>query len=204
MDSGFPVSGVRSFPRGAQSAKYLCRRAMGTYASPVSNPAKSTEQYGDGWGYYRNTPNRRGASSYGRFIGIWLLMALVIILIAAIIVVAAIRNSQGDLFNALGQDVPAFVIWAAAIFAVGAIGFIKPLRPVSQGLLVLILLVIVMNNYQGIISGLTNASQLGAGSPSGTNAPASPPTSTKSTNNTIAQIDSLSNDVSDLGIAAGA
>jgi hypothetical protein len=131
-------------------------------------------------------------------------MALIIILIAAILIVAAIRDSQGDLFNALGQDVPAFVVWGAAIFLVGAIGFIKPLKPVSQGLLVLILLVIVVNNYQAIITGITAGSQIGAGAASAPSNNASPAGSTTQTNIATSSVPSniLTNAI-DSGIAAG-
>jgi len=59
------------------------------------------------------------------------------------------------LFGALAQDVPAFMVWAAAVFAVGAIGWIPGLKPVSRGLLALVIVVLVLNNYQQIIDGLS-------------------------------------------------
>lgn len=86
-------------------------------------------------------------------------MILVALLIGAILVVAAIRNSQDALFAALGTDVPGFVIWAAAIFALGAIGFVPGLKPVSRGLLALVIVVLVLNNYQKILGGFTSAWQ---------------------------------------------
>jgi hypothetical protein len=49
------------------------------------------------------------------------------------------------------------VVWGAAIVAIGAIGFIPGLRPVSRGLLALIVLVLILSNYQGILSGFQNA-----------------------------------------------
>lgn len=84
-------------------------------------------------------------------------MILVLLFIGAILVVAAIRNSQGALFTALSTDVPGFVTWAAAIFAVGAVGFVPGLRPVSRGLLALILTVIILKNYQQILDGFNQA-----------------------------------------------
>lgn len=86
-------------------------------------------------------------------------MILVAIFIGIVLVVAAVRNSQGTLFAALKEDVPAFVVWAAAILAIGAIGFIPGLKPVSRGLLTLIVVVIVLRNYQNIISGFQNVWQ---------------------------------------------
>lgn len=86
-------------------------------------------------------------------------MPIVALLIGVILVVAAVRNSQDALFSALATDAPKFVVWAAAIFAVGAIGFIPGLRPVSRLLLALVVVVLVVNNYQAIVNGFTNAWQ---------------------------------------------
>lgn len=108
-------------------------------------------------------------------------MTLIALLIGAIIVVAAIRNSQGTLFSALGQDVPAYVTWAAAIVAIGAIGFIPGLKPVSKALLALVLLVIILRNYQAIIAGFQNAWQ----HPLGTNAVSSGSTGGVATGNSL-------------------
>lgn len=80
-------------------------------------------------------------------------MILIALLIGAILIVAAIRGSQGALFSALGEDMPGFVIWGAALFAVGAAGWIPGLKPVSRGLLALVIVVIVLNNYQAILDG---------------------------------------------------
>ena len=74
-------------------------------------------------------------------------------------VVAAIRDSQGMLFSALAVDVPAYVTWATAIVIIGSIGFVPGLKPVSRGLLVLILVVLVLRNYSTVISGFNNAWQ---------------------------------------------
>jgi hypothetical protein len=84
-------------------------------------------------------------------------MILIALLIGVIVIVAAIRNSQGALVSALGQDVPGFVIWAAALFAVGAVGYVPGLKPVSRGLLALIILVLILRNYQAVISGFQAA-----------------------------------------------
>lgn len=86
-------------------------------------------------------------------------MAIFALIIGAILIVSAVRNSQADLFSALGQDVPSFIIWAAAILAIGAIGFIPGLKPVSRALLALVIVVLVVNNYQKLVTGFTNAWQ---------------------------------------------
>lgn len=80
-------------------------------------------------------------------------MILVALIIGSILIVAAIRDTYGSLFTAIGQDVPAFVVWGAAILALGAIGFVPGLKPISRGLMALVLIVIILRNYQGIIGG---------------------------------------------------
>jgi hypothetical protein len=84
-------------------------------------------------------------------------MILLALFLGVILIVAAIRNSQRALFSALKADVPEYLIWAAAIFAVGAIGYIKPAKPIANGLLVLMLTAIILANYKGIIAGFDNA-----------------------------------------------
>lgn len=84
-------------------------------------------------------------------------MGIVALAIGIILIVSAVRNSQGALFTALETDVPKFVIWAAAILAVGAIGVIPGLKPVSRWLLALVIVVIVVNNYQRLVNGFQNA-----------------------------------------------
>ena len=84
-------------------------------------------------------------------------MGLIALLIGIVLIVSAVRNSQGALFTALEADVPKFVIWAAAILAVGAIGVVPGLKPVSRWLLALVIVVIVVNNYQRLVSGFQSA-----------------------------------------------
>lgn len=86
-------------------------------------------------------------------------MILVLILIAIILIVAAIRDKQGELFGALKTDVPAFGTWAAAIIAIGLLGFIPGFKPVSRGLLALVIVVLVINNYDKILVGFNHTWQ---------------------------------------------
>lgn len=84
-------------------------------------------------------------------------MILVLVLIAALLIVSALRDTQGDLFVAIREDVPAFGTWAAAILVLGFIGFIPGFRPVSRYLLALVIVVLVVNNYQSITKGFESA-----------------------------------------------
>lgn len=84
-------------------------------------------------------------------------MPLFALIIGVILIVAAVRNSQGALFKAIGQDAPSFLVWAAAILAIGAVGFIPGLKPVSRLLLALIVVVLFVNNYKQAVQGFQNA-----------------------------------------------
>jgi Flp pilus assembly pilin Flp len=86
-------------------------------------------------------------------------MGLIALFLGIILIVAAVRNSQGALFSALGTDVPKFVIWGAAIIAVGMIGAIPGLKTPSRLLLGLVVTVLIVNNYQKLISGFQSAWQ---------------------------------------------
>jgi hypothetical protein len=86
-------------------------------------------------------------------------MSLIALIIGLVLIIAAVRNSQGALFTALEADVPKFVVWAAAIIAVGAIGAIPGLKPVSRWLLALIVVVIIVNNYKKLVTGFQDAWQ---------------------------------------------
>jgi hypothetical protein len=80
-------------------------------------------------------------------------MIILALLVGVLLIVSAIRGTQGTLFSALAEDVPGFAIWGAALVAVGAVGFIPGLKPVSRGLMALVIVVIVLNNYQSILDG---------------------------------------------------
>jgi hypothetical protein len=119
-------------------------------------------------------------------------MIIVALLIGVVLVIAAIRGSQSTLFSALATDVPAFVVWAAAIFAVGAIGFVPGLKTPSRLLLGLVIIVLIVNNYQAILAGVQNVSSSGAGVSSSSSSSNSTSSSSSSSPVSTAQ-SSLSN-----------
>jgi hypothetical protein len=81
-------------------------------------------------------------------------MPFVILLIGAILIITAFNNSFSALATQLESDIPAYFKWAAAIVAILGIGYIPGLRTPSRYLLGLVLLVILLTNYQQILSGL--------------------------------------------------
>lgn len=95
-------------------------------------------------------------------------MAFLALLIAVVLIVSAIRNTHGELLSALGQDVPGFAVWGAAIFGLAMIGFVPGLKPVSRGLLTLVVVVIVLTNYRQIIGGFQTAWQTAPAQAAGT------------------------------------
>lgn len=89
-------------------------------------------------------------------------MPFFLIVIAAIIAVAALNNAQGNLALQLEQDVPAFGVWALAVFGVGALGWIPGMTTISRYLLALVFVVLALRNYQQILQGFQNATCSGA------------------------------------------
>jgi len=83
-------------------------------------------------------------------------MPYAFILAGLILLVSAVRGTQTDLFNLLKGDVidGHFLWWIVAIFAVASVGYIKPLKPVSDAFLVLIILVLFLSNH-GFFNELT-------------------------------------------------
>jgi len=104
-------------------------------------------------------------------------MTALILLVGVILVVVAIHNTQGTLFGALATDVPAFLVWGAAIVAVAAIGYVPGLKTPSRWLLALVLVVLVLHNYQAILAGFQGAVPTASGGSSGGTSQTSAPTS---------------------------
>lgn len=83
-------------------------------------------------------------------------MAFVMLLIGALFIVVAYNDTQGTLATALEQDVPPFMAWAIAIAAICAIGFVPGLKTPSRWLLGLVLVVLLLGNYQSLFPDIQN------------------------------------------------
>ena len=86
-------------------------------------------------------------------------MPAVLLLIGAVILIAAVRNTQGDLGTALMEDAQGFFKWALAVGVVGGIGYAPGLRTTSRWLLALVLVVLVLTNYSKFFAAFTNLAQ---------------------------------------------
>ena len=87
-------------------------------------------------------------------------MSLALIFSGVILLVAAVRNKQVDLFNLVKGDFSGsnnFVEWIVALMLVGALGYVPKLRPLSIALLALILVVIFLKKGTGFFDQLTKA-----------------------------------------------
>ena len=84
-------------------------------------------------------------------------MPLLLAIVGAAVVVAAIRNTQGQLGTLLASDGPAFLPWAGAIVAVGFVGYVPELRGLSRAFLALLILVIILKTGGGFFQQFADA-----------------------------------------------
>lgn len=73
-------------------------------------------------------------------------MPFALFFVATILIVTAFRGTTGQFFSTLTGDIAGFVVWIVAIGVVGAIGYVPGLKKISDGFLVLILLVMFISN----------------------------------------------------------
>lgn len=95
-------------------------------------------------------------------------MAFVLIIFGAAFILAGYHGNAAQLFTKIGGEfsgTPSFGKWAIAILTVGAVGYIKPLKPISDAFIVLVLIVLFLSNKGFFASfsqqfGLTGSSNL--------------------------------------------
>jgi len=76
-------------------------------------------------------------------------MAFPVLLIGLVLIIAGFRGETDKFAETVKEDFtgqPNFVFWVAAVFGIGAMGAIKPLRPISDAFFVLILVVLLLSN----------------------------------------------------------
>lgn len=93
-------------------------------------------------------------------------MPFALAIIGVILVVVAVRNTQDDFSKLVIGDFSGpgnFFWWLAAILMIGAIGYIQKLKPISDGLLALVLVALLLTRGSpsfpggGFFAQLTNA-----------------------------------------------
>jgi hypothetical protein len=75
-------------------------------------------------------------------------MSFTLLIMGAILLIAAIRNTQDSLFTLVRGDFTGpknYVYWALSILVIGAVGYIPKLKPISVGFLTLVILALVIS-----------------------------------------------------------
>lgn len=85
-------------------------------------------------------------------------MPFALLIIGLVLLVAGARGKQNDLFSLVAGDFTGannFLFWFVSILAIGAIGYIPKLKPLSTAFLVLVILVLFLTkgNPSGVGGG---------------------------------------------------
>lgn len=92
-------------------------------------------------------------------------MPYALLVMGAVLLVAGIRNTYGQLWSLVEGDFTqqgGFLAWVAAIGVIGALGYVPKLKPLSIALLTLILIVLVIS-HNGVFAQLQQFITSGGG-----------------------------------------
>ena len=104
-------------------------------------------------------------------------MPFFIAIVGIVLLVSALRGQVGTLFGLIKSDFTGsgnFLYWVVALLAVGSIGYVKKLQPISDAFLALILVVFTLSNkgfFNQFMQGLSATGNCPASSDSSTNQP---------------------------------
>ncbi len=76
-------------------------------------------------------------------------MPFLFLIAGIVMIISAVRGTNDQLVSLLKDDFTGkgnFIYWSLAILAIGSIGYIQELKPVSRAFLVLIVVVLVLDN----------------------------------------------------------
>lgn len=79
-------------------------------------------------------------------------MPVILILFGIILVTAAVRNTQDELFRLVQGDFIGpnnFIYWILAILIIGSLGYVPRLRPVSTMFMALVIVVLFLTRGKG-------------------------------------------------------
>lgn len=79
-------------------------------------------------------------------------MPFVLIIAGIVLITVAVRNTQDQFFSLVQHDFVGpnnFIFWVLSILIIGAIGYIPRLKPISNGFLILVVLVLILKKGQG-------------------------------------------------------
>jgi hypothetical protein len=84
-------------------------------------------------------------------------MAVAFLLIGVVLLITAARNTYAQLFTLLAGDFTGqnnFIFWMVSIILIGSIGYIPKAKPISTGLLGLVIVVLVLTKGKGFFGQL--------------------------------------------------
>lgn len=87
-------------------------------------------------------------------------MPFVFVILGLLFLITAIRGTQNDMFALVKSEfwgTNSFVPWAVAIFILGAIGYAKPVRPIADAMIGLVIVVMVLANKGGFFAKFNEA-----------------------------------------------
>lgn len=76
-------------------------------------------------------------------------MPFVILIAGIVLVVAAARDKQSDLFALMKSDFTgkgSFMPWIASLLLIGGLGYVKPIKPVTDAFILLLIIVLFLSN----------------------------------------------------------
>lgn len=79
-------------------------------------------------------------------------MPFVLLFLGFLFLVVAINGTQGDFFSLLKSEFTGannFVVWIGAIMILGLLGYFRPIRPITHGLIALVFLVLILTQGTG-------------------------------------------------------
>lgn len=88
-------------------------------------------------------------------------MSFVLLIVGLFMLISGVRGTHGELGALLKEDFTGennYLKWVIAMLLVGSLGYFKPIRPIANGILALVILSLFLSN-QGFFANLTK--QLG-------------------------------------------
>jgi hypothetical protein len=76
-------------------------------------------------------------------------MPFVLLVVGLALVISAYQNTQSQLYALLVQDFTgqgSFTVWVIAILVIGGLGYIKPIKPITDAFLILVIIVLFLSN----------------------------------------------------------
>lgn len=75
-------------------------------------------------------------------------MPFALIVFGAVLLVSSVRNTQADLWKLIQGDFTGqgnFIYWFLSIMAIGAVGYVEKLKPISNAFLLLVIIVLFLS-----------------------------------------------------------